>query len=390
MRRVFVSVALAAMLPSTVSASGGTAPRWIAPIDSRTTDQWLSEDRGVVYGARSGQLVALDMRTGRTLWTSRVQPATKSAARGGAVVTPTETGIVFLRARDGSVLRRVRLPQSDRSPIAGERPVPIVATASNGFVSVTQTDTGVEARGWTFDGRPRWTRHYGWAPFGTLLPLGGDAIGLTVPGGGNVLVIDGHDGRAVAATDGVDSLIGADGRYLWFNVVGGGIKGIDLDTNRSLALHGSIVRGAARVEHGIAIAVVDGRLTRLDLTTGKTQALHVDGRWIGGPSDGRIFIERGDGVYVRALAQNAKQRRVARYTGDARLVAADRSVGMIAMEDGRIFVVDVANARPLATIDTPCSSYEGFAASADTTLVHCDRAGVSQLIAFNRYATSAP
>ena len=65
------------------------------------------------------------------------------------------------------------------------------------------------------------------------MPLGGDAIGLTVPGSGDLLAIDGRDGRAVAATDGVDSLIGADGRYLWFNVVGGGIKGIDLDIPRN-------------------------------------------------------------------------------------------------------------------------------------------------------------
>ncbi len=58
---------------------------------------------------------------------------------------------------------------------------------------------------------------------------------------------------------------------------------------------------------------------------------------------------------------------------------------MIGMEDGRIFVVDVKRARPLATIATPCVAYEGFAASGTTTLVHCDdRDHVSKLIAFDR------
>ena len=376
MRRVLFGLALAATFTAPASAHGGTAPRWSVPIDSRTTDQWLSEDAGVVYGARDGKLVALDMRDGHVRWRAAVRPATKSAAYRGAVAAPTDTGLVFLRARDGRVLRSLRLAGS-----------PIVAAAPSGFVSVTRTTTGVEARGWTFDGRPRWTRHYRYAPFGTLLPLGGDAIGLTVPGSGDLLAIDARTGNALASADGVDTLIGADGRYLWFNVVGGGIKGIDLNTNRALALHGSIVHGAARVEHGIAVAVVDGRLTRLDLTRGTTQPLKVDGRWIGGPAGGRIFIERGDGTYVRDLTADGRQRRVARYRGEARIVAADGRVGMIAMEDGRIFVVDVTTAQQLATVETQCVAYEGFAASDGTTLVHCDdSAHVSHLVAFERYA----
>jgi hypothetical protein len=377
MRRVVLGVVLAACLPALVLANGGTAPRWVVPIDSRTTDQWLSENAGVVYGARDGHLVALDLHDGHVVWRSNVAPATKSAAVANAVVTPTASGLTFLRALDGSVVRRVPLDSA-----------PIVASSRNGFVSVTQTGNGVEARGWTLNGQLRWTEHYRGAPFGTLLQLGGDAIGLTVPGTGELLVIDGSDGRGVASADGVDALIGADGRYLWFNVVGGGIKGIDLDTNRSIALHGSIVRGAARVEHSVAVAVVDGRLTRIDLRSGSQQILKVDGRWIGGPSDGRIFIERADGVYVRSLALRARQHRVARYAGEARLVAADRNIGMIAMEDGRIFIVDVPNARHLATIETPCTSYEGFAVSGSTTLVHCDSHLVSELLSFDRYALS--
>ncbi len=374
MRRVLFVLGLAAVLTASVLAGGSAPPRWTAAIDSRTTDQWLSEADGAVYGPRGGKLVALDLRDGHERWRSAVEPTSKSAARNGAVVAPTKAGIVFLRSRDGAIVRSVRVGDA-----------PIVAAAPSGFVSVTRTETGVEARGWTFDGRPRWARRYRYAPFGTLLPLGGDAIGITVPGSGDLLAIDAKNGNAVASADGVDTLIGADGRYLWFNVVGGGIKGIDLDTNRSLALHGSIVRGAARVEHGIAVAVVDGRLTRLDLTRGTTEPLKIDGRWIGGPVAGRIFIERGDGVYVRDLAANARQQRVARYTGEARIVAAAGRLGMIAMEDGRIFVVDVARARRLATIETSCAAYEGFASSGNTMLVHCDDAShASQIVAFNR------
>ncbi len=329
-----------------------------------------------MYGARDGKLVAIDLRSGRVRWRAAVEPATKSAVRGDAVAAPTAGGLVFLRARDGRVVRRVALRAS-----------PIVAGAPAGFVSVTRTDTGVETRGWTGDGRPRWVRRYRAAPFGTLLALGGNAIGLTQEGTGDLLALDATNGNAMASADGVDALIGADGRYLWFNVVGGGIKGIDVDRNRSLALHGSIVRGAARVEHGVAVAVVDGRLTRLDLVAGTTAPLKVDGRWIGGPTAGRIFLERGDGVYVRDLSPNGRERRVARYAGQARTVAADGAVGMIGMEDGRIFVVDVASARQLATIDTPCVAYEGFAASDGTTLVHCDDAAhASKLVAFTRYA----
>ena len=376
MRRVILGLAIAVCVPATVCASGDTAPRWIVPIDSRTTDQWLSEGAGVVYGARDGRLVALDMRDGHVVWASHVATVTKSAVSGDAVAAPTASGVVFLRARDGAVVHRSALGSA-----------PIVASAAAGFVSVVRTRTGVEARGWTFDGRPRWARSYRGAPFGTLLQLGGNAVGLVDAGSGNLLVIDGGNGNGVAATDGVDTLIGADGRYLWFNVLGGGVKGLDLDTNRTVALHGSVVRGAARVEHSVAVAVVDGRLVRLDLRTGTQVPLKVDGRWIGGPADGRIFIERSDGVYVRDLSPRGEQRRVARYAGQARLVAADRNIGMIAMHDGRIFVVDLPKARPLATIQTTCTAYEGFATSDSTTLVHCDKDRDSELVAFDRYAS---
>ncbi len=215
MRRVLFAAGIAAAVSSAIlAANGSIAPRWVAAIDSRTTDQWLSTHAGVVYGTRDGKLVALDVRDGHVRWRTAVEPWTKSAAAGNAIAAPVANGLVFLRAADGRVVRSVRTA-----------PSPIVAGAPSGFVSVTKRDGGgVEARGWTFDGRPRWSRRFRSAPFGTLLPLGGDAIGLTVPGSGDLLAIDASNGNAMASADGVDSLIGADGRYLWFNVIGGGIK----------------------------------------------------------------------------------------------------------------------------------------------------------------------
>ena len=144
MRRVLFVLGLAAVLTASVLAGGSAPPRWTAAIDSRTTDQWLSEADGAVYGPRGGKLVALDLRDGHERWRSAVEPTSKSAARNGAVVAPTKTGIIFLRSRDGGIVRSVRVGDA-----------PIVAAAPSGFVSVTRTETGVEARGWTFDGRPR-------------------------------------------------------------------------------------------------------------------------------------------------------------------------------------------------------------------------------------------
>ena len=384
MRRVLLALALAVTIPATVPAVAGpgnvavSRPRWVTPIDSRTADQWLSESGGVVYGARDGRLVAIDLRSGGTRWTAPVAVIGRSASGGGFVAAPSEHAVSFIDARNGHVV--VTRP-------IGERPG--VASYSGGFVTVAPQGGGAIMRAFSFDGKPRWTTtlRYGTDPQ-RIVSLGGDAVGLR--GGDEIVVIDGRDGRFVARTNGVDELIGADGRYLWFNVVGGGIKGLDLDWNRSRALHGSIVKGAARVEHGVAIAVVDGRLQKIDLARGgddeaAVRPMRVDGRWVGGPSAGRIFLERGDGMYVRALDDRAKARRVARYTGESRIVAADGSRAMIGMQNGTIYVVDVASGKQLAQIDTTCRAYEGFAASGDTTLVHCDdETHAAQLVAFAR------
>ena len=390
MRRVLFALAFVLVLPATVTALAAPAnepesrPRWVAPIDSRNTDQWLSESAGVVYGARNGRLVAIDLRSGGTRWIAKVGVVGRSASGGGFVAAPTANAVSFIDARNGrtAVTRRI-----------GERPG--VASYSSGFVAVVAQPGGVTvARAFSFDGTPRWTNRY---RFGSdpqrIVSLGGDAVGLR--GRDAILVIDGRDGRGVAQTNGVEDLIGADGRYLWFNVINGGIKGLDLDRNRSRALHGSIVKGAARVEHGVAVAVVDGRLQKIDLTRGGDDEaavtyMHVDGRWVGGPTAGRIFLERGDGMYVRALGDRAKSRRVARYTGESRIVAVDGRRAMIGMESGTIYVVDVASGKQLAQIGTTCRAYEGFAASDGTTIVHCDdETHAAQLVAFDRVPQAA-
>jgi hypothetical protein len=269
--------------------------------------------------------------------------------------------------------------------------MPAVASWSRGFVAVTfsRNASFTTARGFSFDGTPRWTKTFAFgADPQRIVSLGGDAVGLRSRDA--ILVIDGRNGRGVAQTDGIEDLIGADGRYLWFNVVNGGIKGLDLDRNRSRALHGSIVKGAARVEHGVAVAVIDGRLQKIDLTRGgddeaAVKPMHVDGRWVGGPAAGRIFLERGDGMYVRALDDRAKPQRIAHYAGESRIVAVDGHTAMIGMENGTIYVVDVSSGTQLAQISTTCHAYEGFAASGDTAIVHCDdETHAAELVAFAR------
>jgi len=336
MRRVILGLASAVMFSSAVAAGGAPAnaplsrPRWVTPIDSRTTDQWLSESAGIVYGARAGRLVAIELRSGGTRWIAPVTVIGRSASGGGFVAAPSANAVSFIDARNGHVVAARRIGAN-----------PGVASYSNGFVAVTAAGAvATVARAFSFDGSPRWEKTFAFgADPQRIVSLGGDAVGLR--GRDAILVIDGRNGRGVAQTDGIDDLIGADGRYLWFNVVNGGIKGLDLDRNRSRALHGSIVKGAARVEHG---------------------------------------------MYVRALDDRAKARRVARYSGESRMVAVDGPRAMIAMDSGTIYVVDVASGRQLAQIDTRCRAYEGFAVSGTTTIVHCDdETHAAQLVAFDRF-----
>jgi hypothetical protein len=202
-----------------------------------------------------------------------------------------------------------------------------------------------------------------------------------------VLVLDAKNGNAVAQAAYVDSLIGADGRYLWFSVAGGGIKGLDLDTNRTIAVHGHVLPKGASVEHGRAVAVIDGRLHAIDVASNTDRKLHIDGRWIGGPIADKILIERGDGLYVQPLAANAKARRVARYTSESRIVAADRAIAYVGLANGEVIAVDMRAERTVQKISTPCRFYEGFTASGTTSIVHCDSdASHSRLVALVRAA----
>jgi hypothetical protein len=371
-RTLALAVALvgSAVLPA--MAASPTQPRWTVPIDSRSAGQWLSEAAGSVYGPIDGRLAAIAVASGRIRWQSDVRPDSRSVVHGAAVLAPESSGLAFLDVRSGRVFRRIALGGT-----------PAVAVGTSGFVSVVAARSGIDVRGWSEAGRPTWQRTLTKERNERLIQLGGDAVGLIAHD--RVLVLDAKTGNAVAATDGIDELIGADGRYLWFNVVGGGIKGLDLDSGRTLAIHSSIVRGSARVEHGIAVAVVDGRLTRLDLRSGVVARLPIYGRWIGGPIAGRRLIARGDGAYVQTLSGAGGQRRVAPYRGDLDSITSDGHDAIIGHADGTIDVIDVVAQRRLATFATSCRDYEGFAQTQATTLVHCDAdAQRSELLAFAR------
>ena len=79
-RAVLIALTVAACASGATSAPLPAAqqPTWTAPIDSRTTEQWLSESAGVVYGARGGKVVAVDLHTGRTRWTASVAAVGRS------------------------------------------------------------------------------------------------------------------------------------------------------------------------------------------------------------------------------------------------------------------------------------------------------------------------
>lgn len=195
---------------------------------------------------------------------------------------------------------------------------------------------------------------------------------------------DAATGRAVASAADADTLVGSDGRYVWFTVREGGIKGLDLNTNRTFVMHNQIERGQAIAEHNRAVAVIGGRLTLIDLHTQQSSPLHIDGRWIGGPVDGKIFIERGDGLYLQSIDPGATAFRVAGYKSEARYVTSDRSVGYVGHRDGTMLVIDLDRDRLLHRYATGCNFYEGVTASGNSAVVHCDAGTQSQLVGFTR------
>jgi hypothetical protein len=355
-----------------VAQPPSAVPSWTVAIDSRDKPGvWLAAAKNVAFPTRDALLIAVDLRSGRTIWTSSIVPANHVVVGARRLFVPVADGYLVVDPSTGTVLAR-------RAIGAG------VELAGAGATVVVHQGTAL--RGMNEDGRTLWSRDLPVAAR-FMQPLGGRAVGFFDLTRGAMLVLDAASGNAVADVDGVNELVGADGRFLWFTVIGGGLKGIDLTTDRSIVVHDSIVNGAARVEHGIAVAVIGGRLSLLDLRGSRDpQALRIVGRWVGGPAGGTIFVERGDGLYAQRI-DSTRATRVAAYRGQARLITSDGKIAFVGLADGRVFTFDVARARLLAQVQTSCHFYEGFKQTGAATLVHCDDLGArSQLVGLPRVA----
>jgi len=358
-------------------SSARTSARWNVPIDSRSEDQWVTTRRNRVFTLRSGHVVALDRASGRLVWQSRGVVQSRPALGGDAIYSVIEHGtIVVLDANTG-------LERGRRAMKPPATAIPTLLSAAFGAVAIYPEGMHARIDGLQGASHPLWTRRIRFDAAARPFSLGGNAIGFLSPMHGDILILDARTGRALAATDGVYGIVGSDGRYVWLGVGGGGLKGLDLFTGKTIAFHNSIVQGAVRVEHGIAVAVVDGRLMRMDLASEASVPLIIDGRWIGGPANGQLFIERGDGVYLQPLA-GGRARRIATHVTDSPLVTADRTTGYVSAIDGTVDVVDLRDGSVVARWGTGCRIFEGIARAADTTLVHCDRSATdSRLLAFD-------
>ncbi len=363
---VLAFVALTAMLPAP------RAPLWSAAVDSRTADQWIAEAPGTIYALRDGRPVALDAATGLARWTSSLQAAGAPALAGRALAVPVTHGAVWIDARTGRPIARRSFLET-----------PLLVGSASDIVAVFRSGT---VEGFSGEGRLRWRRSLGPIYESDAERLGAD--GVLIFGIGRhtgALVLDASNGHAVGYATDVNELVGDDGRYLWFTVVAGGIKGLDLQTARSVAVHGAVIAGAVSVEHAIAIAVINGRLDEIDLNDGGApKHLAIDGRWVGGPLDGKIFVERSDGLYVQALAPASRPVKIASYASHVRYIGDDRSVAYVGLRDGTLFAVDLRSDAIVESVATGCSFYEGFSATGKTAFVHCDRGNVSHLVAFPR------
>lgn len=370
-----LALVIASVVLMAVSASA--SPTWSLPVDSRTAAEWMAEGPGSIYALAHGHLAAIDASNGRVRWSSDRVASGAPAVVHDAVVIPASHQLLWLRALDGQVMRTLPL-RSDALLVSGSSSI-VAALPDEGRVM------GFDARGVRV-----WSRSVDISQSTRIFSVGGDAVAI-LPNGYSTtaLILDARDGKPVASATHVDDLVGADGRYLWFGVDVGGIKGLDLDTNRRFVLHGAMIKGAVRVEHGLAVAVVDGRLQYVDLSgDGKAHRLHIDGRWIGGPIGGKILVERGDGLYVQALNANSGHR-VAAYPGDSVVTAADRGIAYVGRRDGEVLAVDVRTEQLTRTITTPCRFFEGFSATGKTMVVHCDAEQGTYLIGFPRDALIA-
>ena len=373
--QTMLNIAVLALLAS------ATVPAWTVPVDSRTTAQWMAESPGRVYVIRDGSPAALDTTNGAVLWRAAdVHASGAPAYLRGAVAVPQGGRLLVLDASNGRV-RATRI-------LGGEV---AVAAAPGALVAISYGSHAANfLAGFDPAGRMLWKRAIARTGNAILTALGGNAVAIEDYDTRDDVIFDATDGKAVAQATSVNSIIGNDGRYVWFSVVDGGIKGLDLDTNRSIALHGHVLAKGASVEHAVAVAVIDGRLHVIDLRTQSDARLRVDGRWIGGPVAGKILVERGDGLYVQPLSSSEKAVRVARYTSESRIVASDNFIAYVGLLNGTVLAIDMRAGRLVQRTQTPCRFYEGFTASAGTAIVHCDAGdNRSQLVAFPRALLTA-
>ncbi len=351
------------------------AARWVAAIDSRNVDQWLSVRGTSIYTVRDGHVVAIDTHSGVTRWASREMVESRPAIGGGTVYAPVTDGIVAFDTSTGAVVGRRALDTT-----------PVLLTAGATAIALVETPGGPGERAHTVAYGFRDTLTSRWkrvlAP-GWNNPADAGANVVLLANRTNVLALDAASGKAIAATDGVDTYVGRDGRVLWFSVAGGGIKGLDLDTNEAIAVHDRIVRGAVRVEGATAVAVIDGRLMRLTLPAGTTQPLPIDGRWVGGPARGMLFVSRQDGTYAVPL-DGGKPVRLVTNTSDARFLTADGDRAFFLTNDGSIVAADLRSVRALVCWPAACSFVEGIHRIDGSALVHCDDVNhVSHVYAFD-------
>lgn len=372
LRSLACAVASLALL-ATIGASPALhseAQRWHVAIDSRDTDQWLSVRGGTIFTLRGGHVVAIDEQRGTTRWTSAMTVSGRPAIAGASVYAPQRSGMVVLATATGAVIGHVAFP--DR---------PLLLTTDTMAVARINTTGGATFAGFAGGVNARWT-HSIEGTFDRMDDAGEDAVlAFGQATTTDVVAFDARSGAVAAATHGVDALIGRDHRWLWFSVEGGGLKGLDLDTNRTRVLHNDIVRGAVKVEGSTAIAVIDGRLSRIALPGGAVTPLHIDGRWVGGPAHGTIFVSRDDGTYAVRLSDRFTKRLVTK-TADTRFLTSSGLNVYFATNDGSIVVADLARLRPLVRWPTSCSFVEGVHVVAHGALVHCDVGLTSRLYAF--------
>ena len=345
-------------------------PPWTIGVDSRSTDQWLAEAPGSVFATSHGNLIAIDSATGNLRWKSTLQAQGAPAVRRTVRCSRDAWRARVSRFGSGST-RRV-LSGVNTTSLAGS-PSTVVAfdnqTSRLCGLSAARQRRGAEISAYTTE----MGRSSDWAVISSPF--------LQMPAG---RYFDAANGRAVAAAADADTLVGSDGRYVWFTVREGGVKGLDLDTNRTFVMHNQIERGQVHCRTRSRGGRSRWAPALIDLQTQQSSQLHIDGRWIGGPVDGKIFIERGDGLYLQSIDPACEEHFALQRTRAKRAMsrATDRSD---TWAPRRHHARHRSGAGPaLAPFATGCNFYEGVTASGKTTVVHCDAGTQSQLVGFAR------